>query len=233
MKGVFLALLVIFSMYSQASGGVYISKTRVIFPSNKNSVGLTVNNNSSSNISLLRSWVSKDKTDENDESVFAVTPPLYRLESNSKTQLRINLIDDSNLPKDRESIFYINVLSIPSIDSKNKNVESGVQVAISHKMKLFYRPTSLDNEINIKKSHENLIFKQINGELIIENPSPYYITLSELTLNNKKHPNNGDMMLPPYGNLILDIKTKKGDKIKYKTINDYGGVNNGRETYLI
>ncbi|HFD6683595.1 TPA: fimbrial biogenesis chaperone [Providencia alcalifaciens] len=231
MKGIIYLFIFLFSIQTQASGGFSVSKTRVIFPSNKDSLGLTVNNNSDSNISLLRSWISKDTKGESDESVFAITPPLYRLEPNSKMQLRINLIDDSHLPKDRESIFYINILAIPPIEEQSEidvnGISSGVQIAINQKMKLFYRPKSIDNEERVQESSKGLIFKNKNGTMLIENPSPYYITLSDLTINEKKHKNDINIMLSPYESLNLDIKTKKGDKVTYKTINDYGGITDG------
>ncbi|EAV1937084.1 hypothetical protein EW272_27005, partial [Salmonella enterica] len=53
------ALFSVFSCLSYAAndGGVSLGATRVVFPSDKNSVVLAVNNSSSSATWLLRAWI--------------------------------------------------------------------------------------------------------------------------------------------------------------------------------
>ncbi|SUG40540.1 putative fimbrial chaperone protein [Salmonella enterica subsp. arizonae] len=61
---------------------------------------------------LVRAWVTRvDNMAVADKWV--VTPPVYRLNENGAVQLRLYLLDNSGLPGDRESVFYLNVLSIP------------------------------------------------------------------------------------------------------------------------
>lgn len=46
------------------------------------------------------------------------------------------------LPADRESLFWMNVKAIPSLDEKLAN-ENTLQIAIQSRIKLFYRPSGL------------------------------------------------------------------------------------------
>ncbi|ENI3490166.1 fimbria/pilus periplasmic chaperone, partial [Salmonella enterica] len=113
----FFYLVVLFVAYSvqvvAADGGFYLGQTRVVFPSDKRSVSLQVTNQDAKKDWLLRSWVSQ-YDDKNKSSIpFIITPPLYRLDGNNSIQLRINAVDVSKLPTDRESVFRINVMAIP------------------------------------------------------------------------------------------------------------------------
>ncbi|MEX6064777.1 fimbria/pilus periplasmic chaperone [Providencia hangzhouensis] len=63
-----------------------------------------------------------------------MTPPVHRIEANSKSQIKIQSLPAiSQLPKDRESIYYLNVREIPP-RSEKANV---LQIALQTKIKIF------------------------------------------------------------------------------------------------
>jgi chaperone protein EcpD len=82
------------------------------------------------------------------------------------------------------------------------------------------------------KAPDQLTFKAISdGEgatLEVHNPTPYYITLSKLSVGASGKPVPGaEGMVAPFGNLRLPLKgvartPTAGTSIVFTTINDYG-----------
>ncbi|MFP3541429.1 fimbria/pilus periplasmic chaperone, partial [Pseudomonas sp. SIMBA_044] len=73
------------------------------------------------------------------QSVFLVTPPLFKMAPESASLLRV--IKIGNLPEDRESLFWLNVRSIPSVKS---GVDANqLTLSVQSRMKLIYRPQAL------------------------------------------------------------------------------------------
>ncbi|EEN6506125.1 molecular chaperone, partial [Salmonella enterica subsp. enterica] len=83
-------LLILFSPLTalSAGGGLSLSQTRIIFPSNRESVSISVINSDVEDVWLLRGWVNEFESEKKTDN-FIITPPLYRLDPDSKIQLRI------------------------------------------------------------------------------------------------------------------------------------------------
>ncbi|HGJ5876726.1 MAG TPA: molecular chaperone [Arsenophonus sp.] len=66
-------------MFSFSSFANIISGTRVIYPSNKHEVYITINNNNldKENLFLIQSWVENEQDNKVDD--FIITPPLFKL----------------------------------------------------------------------------------------------------------------------------------------------------------
>ncbi|MEN7469170.1 fimbrial biogenesis chaperone, partial [Providencia stuartii] len=140
-----------------------------------------------------------------------------------------------SLPKDKESIFYLNVLEIPPENedtaSQNKNT---MQIAIRTRVKLFYRPTDIKMPAQVNEKLSFSIKKTAKGnELLVKNNSPWFITFQDVTLSegNRKLSLEGNMVAP-----FSDIYLNRGKgvaipndfinakKVSYSVINDYGGL---------
>jgi len=209
-------LLLCFSLAcSNAYAGITLNGTRLIFNGNKNEAVMTVDNPDNA-VYLIQSWV---RLDDEKSSEFIVTPPLFRIEPNSSNTLRIILLKN-NLPKDKESLFWLNVKAIPSSDANANNV---LLIAINTKIKLIYRPTSLlgkNAEAAYKKLQFNVDTKQ--KELIASNPTPYYMNLSKVTYNGKEIKGAG--MIEPYSEVKWKIKSATiNSTVTWSVINDFGG----------
>ncbi|HFI6121728.1 TPA: molecular chaperone [Escherichia coli] len=209
----------LFSINATAQGyGVNLNKTRVIFDSSKKSASVKVNNTESDKKWLIRAWVTnykdKVKTDK-----FFITPPLYYIQPNESIQLRIeNVIKD--LPSDRESIFRVNVLTIPEKENNSDGDSGDLQLAVNHRIKLIYRPNEINDNDKINLAYSNINIKNTEKGVSIKNASPYYITLDKVKINNRDVKSITDFMVEPYGELLVpDIKAKE---LSYKIINDYG-----------
>lgn len=213
-----LLLLPSFMLFANTEG-VYLGKTRVVFNSSHESESLPVTNASSKSMWLLRSWITDDKSESKSNGFFLVTPPLYRLDPDNTINLKINKLS-GKLPEDKESLFYVNVMSIPptsgSLDS------SQITLAINNKIKMFYRPASIDDSKKIQDAYNNVKIKKQKGDLVLVNPSPYYITLTNILLNGIPGKNDG-VMLSPFGEKLIPCKGLCNN-VKFKIINDFGGL---------
>lgn len=59
-----------------------------------------------------------------------------------EASLRIMFLGKTNLPTDRETLYWMNVKAIPPTDEKNTQ-KNTLQLALQNKIKLFYRPENL------------------------------------------------------------------------------------------
>ncbi|HAO2109794.1 TPA: molecular chaperone, partial [Escherichia coli] len=208
---------------SSKSEGLSLSQTRVVFPSDRNSVSLNVRNSSQKDIWLLKGWVTD--IDGNKTDKFIITPPLYRLDPSNNFQLRINAIDKNGLSENVESIFYINVMAIPSESDKNTGagVNGSMSFSINSRIKLLYRPQEINNKKNVFDAYKKITVTQRDGFVIISNPSPYYITLDDTRIDGKPVQSSADdFLLPPNGTISVRY-TKKASHLDYKIIDDFGG----------
>ncbi|MDX7991844.1 molecular chaperone [Xenorhabdus sp. Reich] len=198
-----------------AIAGVVIGGTRVIYLSNKKEVSISINNPEKESVYLIQNWFQ----DENDKTKtpFIVTPPLFKLPSDNENIVRIVKVGN-DLPMDRESVFWLNIKSIPETTNPEPNTNQ-LQIVVNSRLKLFYRPVQLKEKAAI--AHKAIKFKQENGLLVAENPTPYFISFSSLNID--KHEIKHAGMIKPFGQLSWPSPQKNAKKVSWKVINDYGG----------
>lgn len=221
MKYLFLLLLIptIFSFAND--GGVYLGSTRIIFPSSATSESLSVTNSSKNGTWLVRSWVSLGDSDDEKNNDFIITPPLYRLDPQNTINLKINRLSDA-LPKNKESLFYINAMIIPPVDKKSTD-STKIQFSINNKIKMFYRPESINSQSNANEAFNKISVKKEPKGFTLKNPTPYYITLTQIEIDNNKNEGYEGLMLSPFGSEYLKC-VKNCNSVKFKAINDFGGL---------
>ncbi|EAA3660366.1 molecular chaperone [Salmonella enterica] len=233
MKNVFYIVLLFFVCTVRvvaSDGGFYLGQTRVVFPSDKRSVSLQVTNQDAKKDWLLRSWVSQYDDKNKSSTPFILTPPLYRLDGNNSIQLRINAVDVSKLPTDRESVFRINVMAIPpetaaaAKPEKEGAATGSIQFALNSRIKLFFRPATLNSPEQAEKAWEKVTVRQQEGNIIFNNPTPYYITLTNIDVNGAGlKGGQADTMIAPDGELTLPVSGQIRT-LTFQTIDDYGGL---------
>jgi len=202
----------------QVYSGVEIQGTRVIYPQASNQVALDIKN-PDNRAYLIQAWAAKKPDiNDHDDQVFVMTPPLFRLEPTSTNSVRI-VYTGKPLPDDKESLYWLSIKSIPSTNPDEINT---LTINVKSVMKLFFRPTSIKGDP--ATAYQGLKFKFDAGRLHIINPSPYYITLATLLLDNKKVPE--PPMIPPHAEVILPGEYKETQNISWQSINDFGGVSN-------
>ena len=213
--GSLLALAVVFCT-PHAEAGVALGATRVIYPAEQKQVTLGVSNNNDKDTFLIQSWVEND--DGQKEGRFVITPPLFLMQGKKENTLRIIDATNNALPKDRESLFWVNVKAIPSLD-KAKQKENTLQLAITSRIKLLYRPQNLSMAPD--QAPGKLTFKRDVNALVLNNPTPYFLTVTELNAGTRSLAN---VMVPPMGAATVKLPSDAGSAITYRTINDYGAL---------
>lgn len=205
----------------QASAGVVIGGTRFIYGEMQHSITVSVHNKGK-NAYLINSRVSPGGDWPGSEmpttktAPFVVTPPLFMLKPNKENSLRI-IQTDLNLPKDKESLFTLDIASIPS----GKSEPNSVQIAVRTKLKLFYRPAHLKG--NPQQAYMQLRWHQEENSIVIDNPSPYFVTLFRLSANGVPIDNAG--MVPPLGSRKVNwCHGSHTCQLSWQSINDYGRV---------
>lgn len=200
---------------TSAQAGVVLGGTRIIYEEGKKEVSIDIENKGSAPY-LIQSWVeNKDGVKTSD---FLVTPPLFRLDGDKKNALRIfNL--SKELPSDRESLFFLNAKSIPGGEPGNNTL----QIAIRNRLKLIYRPGSLQKERPENRTEE-LTWKRIGNQLKVTNPTPYYQNFMFIKINDKDIEMKDKNYAAPFTDTWFDIGAINGNQISWKIINDYGSA---------
>lgn len=215
LKNIVIGLGLIFSqVHAESSiGGVSLGATRIIYPIDSKQVSLPIINHGKKDRYLINSWVEDEKGEKTKD--FLVTPPLFVSEANTENTLRVIKVTDS-LPYDRESIYWMNVKAIPSIDKEDLKSKNLLQFAVLSRIKIFVRPNNLPHISEL--ALEKLNFLNNNG-IEVENKSPYYVSFVNIYIDGKKISNT---MAKPFGKTKLTHMN--GKKIDYQTVNDFGGL---------
>lgn len=225
---IFYIILLWLPISIQAAEGLKLPQTRVIFTEGEKSTTAGIQN-LSDKLYLVKaevlSSIEQDKKNKNSVP-FLVIPPLFRLEPQSQYTVRILSQGAINLPDDRESVFYLSFLAIPSTTPSGKPDESAVtaqvSVGIQTLIKLFYRPAKLT--MTAREAQNELVFHTYKDNVVMENPTPYYLTLNTLTLKgeNIKLEKSG-AMIAPFSKKTYHVSGKV-EGARYTVINDYGAV---------
>ncbi|MFW5401994.1 molecular chaperone [Yersinia sp. 1252 StPb PI] len=201
-----------------SKGGVSLSQTRVVFSAEDKAQSLTVKNSGMQNY-LIQSRIQNEM--KNDATVpFIVTPPLFPLGAEGNQLLRI-LKQGEALPDDRESLFYLSVLAIPS-QPEPVPEEARLSMGFQFVIKLFYRPTALkDVPQNVGCQ---LTFSRVGNGIRIENPTPYFITFGTLKFDhNVIDLDTAPSMIAPMGAQTYPVAGSI-KHVEWQTITDAGGL---------
>lgn len=196
--------------------GVAIGGTRVIYDGAKKETSVSVSNAGKGDAYLVQSWV--DGGDKSRKAPFIVTPPLFRIAPDGENILRI-VHTGGSLPEDRESVFWLNVKSIPATDSSQPRTNV-LQVVVKSRLKLFYRPAGLDGQP--QEAYRQLQVSHSGNRLTLSNPTPFYVTLFSLKVDGRDI-QDADMV-PPKGQTSFTLPSPSLQAVTWQAINDYGGI---------
>lgn len=212
--------------YSYAS--IVISGTRLIYPGKENEVSITLSNVGNSPV-LMQAWLdngNETSHPQDIDSLFFITPPLARIDEGKSLSLRVFKTDSiADLPNDRESLFFLNILDIPPEQDSKKAKGAEIQFTVRSRIKFFYRPVGLAGSAN--NAPDNLIIKKNKNSITIENPSPYYINLSSVAIGNDDKLVNllTYEIIEPFSSKEIQIKKEiNPEYIYFESINDLGGI---------
>lgn len=228
-----LLLFVFIYLPSLTHASLIITGTRVIYESTSKGKSVEVSS-SDSFPNIVQAWIDSDEnsTDPSKaDAPFIVTPTIARVDPRGSQTLRV-LYTGSNLPPDKESIFYLNILQIPSSNSEYAKINH-LQFLLRNQIKLFYRPSGLKNNPTFHPN--NIVFTLVNNSnhdwaINVENTSPYYASFSGATvMSGGKLIELQTTMLSPFSQDSWTAKQPNslptGEiTLKARLINDYGAI---------
>lgn len=201
-------------------GGIKLPQTRVIFQAKDKNATATIQNKGD-NVYLVKATVQSSPDRSANTAPFAVTPPLFRLEPHNQQTVKIVRQGSQSLPTDRESVFYLNFLAIPSIADEESDATMRVAIGLQTVIKLFYRPAL---PITQEQAAAQLKFTKSTNQLIVANPTPYYLTLGSLQIAGKEvNVSQSGPMIAPFSQSAYTYEGS-GNTASWRVINDYGGV---------
>lgn len=212
----FLISGLLLSIAQTSWAGVVVGGTRVVFDGSKKESSISVKNSEKTTPFLVQSWVEDRSTGVAQKAPFIVTPPLFRLNPEQENSLRI-IRTGGALSEDKESVFWLSIKSIPA--SKKTDVNQ-LQFSIKTNIKLFYRPAGLAGQAG--GAYKLLKFSRVGNTLKVDNPTPYHVSFSDLSVGKDKIKDPG--MVAPQSSLSWTIPKGASGAVKWKAINDYGGV---------
>ena len=203
-------------LVSTSYAGFGLETTRVIYHEKNNSEGVVAFNTDKGRNYLLKSWV-EDKAG-NVSSDFVSTPPLVKLRAEKKNTLQVTKV--ASLPADRESLYWLNVKFVAPGEEGRENV---LRYSMTNRIKIIYRPSVLDNNRDIETGMNTLAWSVSGNRLTVNNPAPYYVNISKITVNNQevKLP-SGYLSPKSTETLTVPQAIKLPTNIKMTYINDYG-----------
>ncbi|MEQ0188779.1 fimbria/pilus periplasmic chaperone [Klebsiella sp. CN_Kp098] len=205
------------SVMAEDHGGVALGATRVIFDcSGGKETSLSLRNSSTTRSFLVQNWASDANGQKS--SAFVVTPPLFMMKPDSENKLRV-LYAGPPLPTDRESLFWLTSKSIPAVDKGELQGKNVLQLAIAARIKGFCRPPGLHPAPD--KAPAQLTFRWQGKQLTLTNPTPYYLTVINMTANGQKLP---PVMVPPKESASVTATAGSGGAVRFQTLNDFGAA---------
>lgn len=209
-----LASLLVVTGASSVQAGIVIGGTRLVFDGSKKEASINVNNPDKSPY-LVQSWI-ESTGDKTQKPPFIITPPLYRLDKGQQNVERVVLT--GSLPQDRESLFWLNIKSIPSATT----VENSLQIAVKTRIKLIYRPAGLKRSTPEEQA-DKLIWRRNGNTIEVTNPTDYVMNFNEITVGGKKLP--AVTWILPHSQTAISLPAQIATgAVVFKLINDFGGT---------
>jgi len=230
---IYLLTLVMLSVTQVSWAGIILQGTRIVFPSNQRDASLKITNENDKPV-LVHTWAddgNSKSTPKDAKSPFIIPAPVFRLDPKKQHVIRM-VYSGEALAKDRESLYWLNVLEIPSTTAADAE-QNLLLMAFRNRIKIFYRPVELTQKIeDAPYALRASIQASGNSSVIrIKNPTPFHLSFSNIEVSadgvTYTHPGGG--MVEPFAEKNFDLPQLKkplvssGAKINLSLINDYGG----------
>lgn len=209
--GLLMTVAMMFSM--QATAGVVLGNTRLIYPSESKEVMLPLKNTEISQTFLVQSVI--ENAEGGKQNNFAVTPPLFVLKPGGENKLRVLMKSSPLLPTDRETLFWMSIKAVPS--SERREEGNFVQFAVTNRIKLLYRPNVLGTPD--VQTWKKIIFSVKGEDLIMNNPTPFYMNIVTVKSGEMAKEN---LTLAPNETQIVGKRMSAGRTVDVVFINDFG-----------
>jgi chaperone protein EcpD len=216
---------------ASSRAGVVIAGTRVVYNASDSEVTLKLTNSGKSP-ALTQIWLDKGNATEDPTKIdlpFLLTPALSRIDPEKSQTVRISYTGEE-MPKDHETLLWLNMLEVPPKPTQAEAGANYVQLAFRSRIKFFFRPSGLPGSADDAPGKLSWHLVTDNGKprLQVSNPTPFHVTIIEAKAgkgdNAPKFDEGG--MVDPSGQLELPLSgtPAAGSTISFTTLNDYGGA---------
>ncbi|WP_337263168.1 MULTISPECIES: fimbria/pilus periplasmic chaperone [unclassified Serratia (in: enterobacteria)] len=228
-SAVLLSAFSFLSIPNAVNAAVAVDGIRFVYPEKANEITIKMVNKGGTP-SLMQLWVDRGDTTvqpQDSDAPFLVSPPIVRIDPKNGQSVRITFTGEK-LPKDRETLFWLNTLEIPpATEAQDKSV---LQIAVRSHLKLFFRPAQLVGEAaDAPNQVDWQVIPLAEGGYALrgKNPTPYYVTYRKLALKmGKQSYSLGSGMIDPFSNETFNIKGMRNHSGKlqliYLPMTDYG-----------
>ncbi|MFY0479411.1 fimbrial biogenesis chaperone [Achromobacter marplatensis] len=215
-----------------------VTGTRFVYPEGEKEIIVSLRNTGNDPV-LVQTWLDRGGPESDLSRLqvpFVLMPPLFRVDPGQRKALQLRYTGEP-LPPDRETVFWINLRHAPA----KQDTQQRLQVVLSYVMKVLYRPKGLAGKAGDAPSQVRWSYhrgsKQAASYLQAENPTPYAVSLSTLSLRN------GPVPIAWTGLTILPKTTERfalpagsapslgsGAGLEFEAVDDLGLVISGAAT---
>lgn len=229
-------MLLLFSSAGNAIASVVVGTTRVIYPLQEREVSVRLTN-AGDTPALVSAWADRGDPNEYSDAnpPFVLSPPMFRMEPRKDQVLRMIRMPEQ-LPLDRESVYWLNVVEVPPESERVAEGLNGMQLALRIRIKIFVRPPKLvGQQIDAPPLLQWKII-EANGKqmLSVRNPTSYHVSFSEIAVGKDADKVSADItnaMVAPGATLDMPLSApgitaaaiKAGTShVYFQSIDDYG-----------
>ncbi|WP_454764405.1 fimbrial biogenesis chaperone [Cupriavidus campinensis] len=189
-----MAALAILSGPSQAA--IQVAGTRVIFDGSQKEQTVRLTNAADQPV-LTQIWLDtgEESTDNTiqtgaQSTPFIINPPVARINGGKAQVVRIfKTAEVASLPRDRESVFWLNILEIPAkaakvADAEPQSDENRLNIALRTRLKFFYRPAGLKGDTISAAESVKWRARKDGDDYVVTciNSSPIHVSFARLAL---------------------------------------------------
>lgn len=233
-----LCLMATAAMPPAAWADLAVTGTRFVYPEGEKEIVVSLRNTGNDPI-LVQTWLDRGGSESDLSRLqvpFVLMPPLFRVDPGQRKTLQLRYTGEP-LPPDRETVFWINLRHAPA----NHDAQQRLQVVLSYVMKVLYRPKGLAGAAKDAPALVRWTYHRGAGQspayLQAENPTPYAVSLTTLSLRN------GPIPITWTGLTILPKTTERfalpagstpqlasGAGLEFEAVDDLGLVMPGEAT---
>ncbi|MRS91216.1 fimbria/pilus periplasmic chaperone [Enterobacteriaceae bacterium RIT714] len=225
MKNLLYPLFILLLSTFNAQASIKLSSNRLIYDGAKPEVTLSLINDDTRAF-LVQAWadVKGNPLLEGKPIPFMITPPLFQMEPGAENVVQLVYLGGA-LPTDRESLLWLNIKSIPSIKESEEKSTSKMLLAVSNRIKVFYRPAGL--KALTGSVIENLKWKKgDNNTVVVTNASPFYVVMNKVLINGNAVTvsiDQNNTVVPPFGDKTFSVTGSHGATlpVTWSALNDY------------
>ena len=185
-----------------AAADLKVEGTRVVLDGSKQGDSIRIGNTGDAPV-MVQTWIDDGDAYAKPETLrvpLATTTPMFRLNPGTRRDIHVRTVESEHLPRDRESLFWLNILDVPAREADGNR--AAIEQAVHWRLKVFHRPAGLSGKpeaaIDALKWE---IRRSTSGALVLHarNPSAYFVSLRKVVLNgNPVAVSAVDAAVPPY-----------------------------------